>query len=105
MTVPLLQHEGGKTPQRIGLAHPSISPYGVFASRDGAQILISIQNEREWRMFCRDVLRDEAVADEAVERRVDLPDVERPGAAGASLELAAQLGAVLLPLGEQRHEP
>ena len=30
MTVPLLQHEGGRTPKRIGLAHPSISPYGVF---------------------------------------------------------------------------
>ena len=30
MTVPLLQHEGGQPPQRIGLAHPSIAPYGVF---------------------------------------------------------------------------
>ena len=30
MTVPLLQHEAGKPPQRIGLAHPSIAPYGVF---------------------------------------------------------------------------
>ena len=30
MTVPLLQHEGGVPPKRIGLAHASISPYGVF---------------------------------------------------------------------------
>jgi len=44
MTVPLLQHEGGKTPQRIGLAHPTISPYGVFKSKDGIDILISIQD-------------------------------------------------------------
>jgi formyl-CoA transferase len=36
----------------------------VFTSRDGAQILISIQNEREWRMFCRDLLGDEAIADD-----------------------------------------
>jgi formyl-CoA transferase len=64
LTVPLLNAEGGHPPKRIGLAHPSISPYGVFASRDGAQILISIQNEREWRAFCRDVLRDEAIADD-----------------------------------------
>jgi formyl-CoA transferase len=64
LTVPLLNAEGGHPPKRIGLAHPSISPYGVFASRDGAQILISIQNEREWRTFCRDVLRDEAIADD-----------------------------------------
>ena len=30
MTVPLLHHEGGQSPQRLGLAHPSIAPYGVF---------------------------------------------------------------------------
>ena len=62
MTVPLLQHEGGKTPQRIGLAHPSISPYGVFKSRDGADILISIQNDREWRMLAEKVMDDKALA-------------------------------------------
>ena len=33
MTVPLLQHEGGDTPKRIGLAHTSISPYGAFKTR------------------------------------------------------------------------
>ena len=47
MTVPLLQHEGGKPPRRVGLAHTSIAPYGVFKSRDGADILISIQSDRE----------------------------------------------------------
>lgn len=62
MTVPLLQHEGGKTPQRIGLAHPSISPYGVFKSRDGADILISIQNDREWRVLAEKVMGDAALA-------------------------------------------
>ena len=62
MTVPLLQHEGGKTPQRIGLAHPSISPYGVFKTRDGADVLISIQNDREWVILARDVMGDAALA-------------------------------------------
>ena len=52
LTVPLLQAEGGKPPQRVGLAHPSIAPYGVFATKDGKEILISIQSEREWRKFC-----------------------------------------------------
>jgi len=37
------------TNQRIGLAHAGISPYGVFKTRDGRDILISIQNEREWK--------------------------------------------------------
>ncbi|HEX4555629.1 MAG TPA: CaiB/BaiF CoA-transferase family protein [Xanthobacteraceae bacterium] len=62
MTVPLLQHEGGQTPERVGLAHPSISPYGVFKSRDGADVLISIQNDREWVILARDVMRDVALA-------------------------------------------
>jgi formyl-CoA transferase len=62
MTVPLLQHEGGKPPKRLGLAHPSIAPYGVFKSREGADILISIQNDREWRILAADVLGDTALA-------------------------------------------
>lgn len=49
LTVPLLQHEGGQTPRRVGLAHPSIAPYGVFRCRDGAEVLISVQSNREWR--------------------------------------------------------
>ena len=49
LTVPLLNHEGGKSPRRIGMAHPSIAPYGVFHSRDGQAILISVQSDREWR--------------------------------------------------------
>lgn len=53
MTVPLLQYEGtGKNPPRIGLAHPSICPYGAFGTKDGQLVLISIQNEREWASFC-----------------------------------------------------
>ncbi len=58
MTVPMLQHEGGKPAKRIGLAHPSISPYGVFKSRDGVDVLISIQNDREWRVFADKILGD-----------------------------------------------
>jgi itaconate CoA-transferase len=57
MNVPLLYFEGtGKAPQRMGLAHPSICPYGAFACADGALVLISIQNEREWAAFCAGVL-------------------------------------------------
>jgi formyl-CoA transferase len=62
MTVPLLQHEGGKPPQRLGLAHPSISPYGVFKTADGIDILISIQNDREWRVLASEVMDDAALA-------------------------------------------
>lgn len=53
MNVPLLTYEGsGKAPARVGLAHPSICPYGAFALADGSLVLISIQNEREWANLC-----------------------------------------------------
>jgi formyl-CoA transferase len=65
MTVPLLQYEGGKPPKRLGLAHTSIAPYGVFRTRDGVDILISIQSDREWRVFAEEVLADAALALEA----------------------------------------
>jgi itaconate CoA-transferase len=62
MTVPLLQHEGGQPPARVGLAHTSIAPYGVFRTRDGADILISIQSDREWRILAERVLGDPDLA-------------------------------------------
>jgi itaconate CoA-transferase len=62
MTVPLLQQEAGAPPQRMGLAHTSISPYGAFRSRDGIDILISIQSDREWRVLAEKVLGDRVLA-------------------------------------------
>ncbi|NBX95783.1 MAG: CoA transferase [Betaproteobacteria bacterium] len=62
MSVPYLQARyGGKAPERVGLKHPTIAPYGAFTCADGRDILISIQNEREWADFCREVLRDSSM--------------------------------------------
>ena len=62
MTVPLLNEEAGNPFKRIGLAHPTIAPYGVFKTRDGADILIAIQNDREWRVLAEKVLDDKSLA-------------------------------------------
>lgn len=57
MTVPLLhQVYGGRAPGRVGLNHPSIAPYGAYAAADG-EVVVSIQNEREWLRFCSQVLQ------------------------------------------------
>jgi len=61
LTVPLLNHEGGKSPKRVGLAHPSIAPYGVFQPKSGTPILISIQSDREWRMLAKYFINDESL--------------------------------------------
>lgn len=58
MNVPYLQYAyGGKTPDRAGLNHPTIAPYGAYPCGDGKAVLFSIQNEREWVQFCTEVLR------------------------------------------------
>jgi len=51
--------------RRIGLAHAAIAPYGVFKTRDGADILIAIQNDREWRVLADKVLGDAALGTNA----------------------------------------
>lgn len=64
LAVPLLHEEGGKSPQRLGLAHPSIAPYSVFRTREGTDILISIQSDREWAKFCKEFLNDTALIED-----------------------------------------
>ncbi len=57
MTVPLLHHDYlGHGPQRLGLAHPSIAPYGGFTTADGTTLLIAVQSDREWATLCEKVL-------------------------------------------------
>jgi crotonobetainyl-CoA:carnitine CoA-transferase CaiB-like acyl-CoA transferase len=63
MSVPMLQAQyGSGAPERVGLKHPSITPYGAFTSRDGREFVLSIQNEREWVNFCDRVLQQPALA-------------------------------------------
>jgi crotonobetainyl-CoA:carnitine CoA-transferase CaiB-like acyl-CoA transferase len=71
----------GAAPGRSGAHHASIAPYGPFETADGG-VVIGLQNEREWRSFCREVLRDPDLAldprfdsnAKRVERTMDLRD-------------------------------
>jgi itaconate CoA-transferase len=71
---------GGEEPKRSGASHAAIAPYGPFECGDGEVIFLGIQNEREWKMFCEEVLgRDGMSEDERfssnsrrVENRSDL---------------------------------
>jgi crotonobetainyl-CoA:carnitine CoA-transferase CaiB-like acyl-CoA transferase len=64
MAVPLIHADHGRPPPRVGLSHPSIAPYGAFPTGDGKQIVFGIQNEREWAVFCREVLDAPDMADD-----------------------------------------
>ena len=57
--------EGAKPPTRSGAAHATIYPYGPFPAGDGKSVMLGLQNEREWAIFCEKVLRRPAlVSDE-----------------------------------------
>jgi itaconate CoA-transferase len=57
--------EGAKPPVRAGAAHASIYPYGPFPVGDGSTIMLGLQNDREWRVFCAQVLRQATLAEDA----------------------------------------
>jgi len=63
MNVPLLQRAyGGVQTKRVGMNHASIAPYGMYNTGDGHGVVFSIQNEREWKVFCREIIKDEPMA-------------------------------------------
>jgi len=56
--------DGAAPPPRAGAAHATIYPYGPFPVGDGATLMLGLQNEREWRVFCEAVLEQPALADD-----------------------------------------
>ncbi len=54
--------DGAPPPPRAGASHASIYPYGPFAVGDGGTVMLGLQNEREWKVFCEQVLQDAALA-------------------------------------------
>jgi crotonobetainyl-CoA:carnitine CoA-transferase CaiB-like acyl-CoA transferase len=54
--------DGAEPPPRSGASHATIYPYGPFPTGDGHQVMLGLQNEREWATFCAKVLRQPALA-------------------------------------------
>ena len=58
-------HFSGKAPRRAGPDHATIVPYGRFRAGDGKHVMFGIQNEREWAAFCKGVLAQPDLAQDA----------------------------------------
>jgi len=54
--------EGAAPPPRAGASHATIYPYGPFPVGDGNTIMLGLQNEREWVIFCEKVIEQKALA-------------------------------------------
>ncbi|MFE9806839.1 CaiB/BaiF CoA transferase family protein [Streptomyces sp. NPDC005548] len=93
---------GGTPPERTGLAHSVIVPYDVYSTADGGRVLLSVQNDREWRRLAQQVLGTPELADDpgyatnparvANRERVDTLVTKALGALGAD-EAVARLDA------------
>ncbi len=55
-------YNGAPPPARAGASHSTIYPYGPFPTGDGGTVMLGLQNEREWALFCEKVLLDKALA-------------------------------------------
>lgn len=55
-------YEGATPPPRSAASHATIYPYGPFAAGDGGTVMLGLQNEREWLVFCEVVLAQPALA-------------------------------------------
>jgi itaconate CoA-transferase len=63
MSYPLYYaYDGASPPPRSAAAHATIYPYGPFAAGDGGTVMLGLQNEREWKVFCEVVLQNAALA-------------------------------------------
>ena len=55
-------YAGAAPPPRSAATHATIYPYGPFAAGDGGTVMLGLQNEREWRVFCDVVLAQNLLA-------------------------------------------
>jgi len=56
--------DGASPPPRTGATHATIYPYGPFKAGDGKTIMLGLQNEREWALFCEKVLDQPTLAND-----------------------------------------
>ena len=58
-------YDGATPPPRSAASHATIYPYGPFAAGDGGSVMLGLQNEREWVIFCKTVLQQPELATDA----------------------------------------
>ena len=56
--------DGASPPPRTGAAHATIFPYGPYQAGDGKTVMLGLQNEREWALFCEKVLNQPELAND-----------------------------------------
>jgi formyl-CoA transferase len=92
----------GEPPQRLGNAHPNVTPYDAFKTRDG-DIIIAIGNDGQYARFCEAAGVSELIADPRFKdnpaRVANRVELKRLLAAALGTRTTAEWIALLEPLG------
>lgn len=85
--------EGQSQPPRAGAAHATIYPYGPFPTGDGGSVMLGVQNEREWKLFCEIVLQRPELATDPRFTATSLRVANRDALRESIIEAFSALGA------------
>ena len=85
--------DGADPPPRSGASHATIYPYGPFPTGDGKVVMLGLQNEREWALFCEKVLLQPALAKDPRFVSNSKRNVERAALHALIVDAFAALGA------------
>jgi crotonobetainyl-CoA:carnitine CoA-transferase CaiB-like acyl-CoA transferase len=54
----------GEQPERIGMRHHYVTPYGPYMARNGKYVNVAVATPRDWEVFCEDVIRRPALLED-----------------------------------------
>jgi crotonobetainyl-CoA:carnitine CoA-transferase CaiB-like acyl-CoA transferase len=46
----------GEEPERLGMRHHYVTPYGPYLARDGEYVNVAVATAQDWEIFCREVI-------------------------------------------------
>jgi crotonobetainyl-CoA:carnitine CoA-transferase CaiB-like acyl-CoA transferase len=104
----------GDVPPPAGRGHASITPYGPYASSEGDEIQIAVQNQGQWERLCRDVISRPELVDTpgfaTNEERLNNREAVEAAVQGGfdahtTTELLSLLDAADIPYGILREVP
>ena len=84
--------DGAEPPVRAGAAHAAIYPYGPFPVAGGDVVMLGLQNEREWKVFCDEVLKQPELAEDPRFNRNSLRTDNRDELKAIIVEAFSSLG-------------
>jgi crotonobetainyl-CoA:carnitine CoA-transferase CaiB-like acyl-CoA transferase len=101
----------GEQPERMGMRHNYVTPYGPYLARDGKYVNVAVATPKDWEVFCKEVIqrpdlledaRFATVEDRRQNRAVLEEEIERIFIERDHTDWLERLKKAQLPYGEVR---